>query len=137
MEDVLHHDAVRVALGDRPPGPADEPVDRVPVLRLGQCELMASTVELVEPLLYAVRPRHQRVSSTGRAHFVRPVSVDHVDTIDGVRAQTPAELHHDRALVSESDLELLTRRCNRQDRVPRHQTVILREAHTRDLIRQG
>lgn len=122
VEDVLHHDAARVALGDGPPGPADEPVDRVPVLGLGQCELVASTVELVRPLLDAVRPRHQHLSSTGRAHLVRAVSVEHVDITNGVRAQTAAEFHDDCTLVSELDVELLTGRC---DRIRRHQTVIL------------
>jgi hypothetical protein len=122
---------MRIALDDRPPGPADEPVDRVSVLGLGQCELMASTVELVGPVLDAVRPRHQHLSSTGRAHLVRAVSVENVGAIDGVGAQSAAEFHDDGALVSESDVELLT------GRIRRHQAVIVAEAHARDLIRQG
>ena len=47
MEDVPEHDAVRLVLPRLPGDPADEAVDRVRVLRLGQRELMAASVELV------------------------------------------------------------------------------------------
>ena len=42
----MHHHAILRALGDRPRHPADEPVDRVTVLGLGQWQLMLAAIEL-------------------------------------------------------------------------------------------
>jgi hypothetical protein len=80
MEDVLHHDPVRLARGGVPGSPADETVDRVPALRLGQGELVTATVELVAAVLKPVRPRDQNLTAARGTHLVGPISVDKVPT---------------------------------------------------------
>src|SRR5262249_59538241 len=91
MEDVLHHDTVRLADGGGPGNPADEAVDRVAALRLVQRELVAAPVERVAAVLKPVRPRDQGLPSARGAHLVGPVSVDKVPTAGrGCAGASPA-----------------------------------------------
>ena len=85
-------------------------MDRVPVLGLGQRELMTPAVELVEPVLDPVRPRKQNLPAAGRAHLVGAVSVEDVAAVDAVRAEPTADLDDDGALIAEHDLDLLAGR---------------------------
>ena len=50
VERVLHHHPVRLALADRPGGPADEAVDRVLLGRIVERELVVLPVELIGPV---------------------------------------------------------------------------------------
>ena len=76
MQNVLHHDPVRLALTDRPPAPANQAVDRILIVRFGEGELVPLPIELVAPILQPVRPRDQHLPAAGRAHLVDLVSVE-------------------------------------------------------------
>ena len=110
MERELHDDPIGLAFGDAPDRPADEAVDRVRALGLGERELVVAPVELVLSVLEPVRPRDQHLSATGGRHLVDAVAVHHVATSDGIDAQPGSDLGDDRPLVPELDLDLLARR---------------------------
>ena len=70
IEHVLHDDTAPVVFG-RPPGSvADEPVDGVSALGLGERQLMTTPVELVRAVLNAVRPRNEHLPPPGRRQLV-------------------------------------------------------------------
>ena len=107
LENVLQHDAMRLALGHGPGGPAHEAVDRVPLLRLGEGEPVPLTVVLVAAVLEPVRPRDQHLAASRRGHLVGPVAVDDVATAGRVRAKPGADLDDDHYLGAVPDLDLL------------------------------
>ena len=109
-ERVLHHDAVAAAGADSPRGPANEPVDRIPLFGLGERELMTLAVELVAAVLDAVRPGHQHLASSRGALLVRAVAVQHFPVADRERAEASADLDDHCSLVAEGDLDLLSGR---------------------------
>jgi hypothetical protein len=107
MEHVRQHDTFPCALGDVPCRPADEPVDRVPLLGLRQAQLMVPSGELVAAVLQSVRPRDQDLPAAGRAYLVRGVAVEHVLAVDAVRTDAAADLDDDDALPVVDQLDLL------------------------------
>ena len=112
MKRVLEHDPVRLAFGEVPASPADEPVDRVAVLGLRQRQLMPTALELVGAMAQPVRPRDEQLPASRRAHRVDRVAVEDGEAPARVLAKPTAQLDDDRALVAERELELLARRRN-------------------------
>jgi hypothetical protein len=113
-DDVLHHDAGRLTLPDGPGCPADEAVDRVLVLRLGERQLVASPLELVAAVEQPVRPRDQHLPAARGADLVGAVAVEELPAAQGVRAEPAAHLDDYGALVIARELDLLAgRRAHR------------------------
>ena len=107
VEHVLQDDPVRLLLGDRPGGPADETVDRVRGLRFGERQLVGASAEVVTPLLDAVGPGEKQLPPPRRAQLVGAVAVEELAPARGVCAEAGSDLHHDRALVTQLELDLL------------------------------
>src|SRR5262249_34508917 len=107
IEDVFHHDPVRLVHNGSPGSPADEAVDRVVALRLVQRQLIAASVELVAAILQPVRPGDQHLPPRRGAHLLGPVAVDKFPAANGICAQSPANLDDHGALMLGRDFELL------------------------------
>src|SRR5262245_17950640 len=103
---VLHHRAVRLPFADSPALRPNEAVDRVLPLGFGQVELMALAVELVASVLQPVRPRDQDLTAAGATRLVGAVTVEDVDAVNGVLAQTAADLDDHRTLSTQCQLDL-------------------------------
>ncbi len=119
VEDVLHHDAVGLALPDSPACPADEAVDRVRGLGLAEGQLVPLPVELVATVLDPVRPRTEHLASPRGGLLLEPVAVEDVPAVHRVGPKPAADLDNDRPLVPERDLVLLARRRERHT-IPPH-----------------
>jgi hypothetical protein len=107
MEGMSERDAVRIALLHVPGDPADETVDGIRVLGLGQRKLMPTPPELVASVLQPIGPRNEHLAPTCGRHLVDGVAIDDVPAVDGVRTETSAYLDDHDALAAEFDLELL------------------------------
>src|SRR5215211_6193754 len=105
-ERVRHHHPVRLALGNPPGLPADETVDRVPVLGLVQLELMALTFELVTPVLETVRPWDQDLTAPRGARLAGRVAVKDLAPAGRIRANPAAYLVKHDPLLAGRELDL-------------------------------
>lgn len=103
---MRHPHAAALLLGHRPGFTSDKAVDRVPVLGLGERQLVALAVELVRPVLDAVRPRDQHLPAARGALLLRPVAVQHLPLAHGVGAKPAADTDDDRALIAVYELRL-------------------------------
>jgi hypothetical protein len=65
---------------------------------------VALAVEVVGPVLDAVRPRDQHLPAAGGALFVHAVSVQHLPLAHGIGAKAAADADDDRALVAVNEL---------------------------------
>ena len=108
VDEVSEQDAALLVVSHLPGRPADEAVDRVRVLRLGQRELVAPPPELVASVLEPVRPGGEDLAPARFRHLIDAVAVDDITSVDGIRPQPGAHLDDDDQLVLECDLELLT-----------------------------
>ncbi len=123
VEDVLHDDARRLTLDGVPVLPADEPVDRVARIGLGQREPVVLAVERVLPA--AIRFGH------GASTWPRPdlhrssigVAVEDLTLRDRVRAQAATDLDDRRPLGTEAQVVLLARRRDHAVRTARPSTI--------------
>src|SRR5205823_5453053 len=106
LDDVVQHHAVRRLVDDVPRRLADEPVDRVPVLRLRERQLQPLAVELVAPVLDPVRPRGQHLTAAGGRPRRGSETVDELPAGDLVRAEPATEGDDADALLSARDLDL-------------------------------
>ncbi len=71
---MFHHHPVWLSLGGGPGGPTNETADRVAPLRLVQWELVATTRELIAPILQPVRPRDQHLAPARGTHLIGAIS---------------------------------------------------------------
>ena len=85
-------------------------MDRVPVLRLVQLELMALPVELVAPVLQPVRPGDQDLAPARGARPAGRVAVEDLTPASRIGANPAADLVQDGSLVVGEELDLLARR---------------------------
>jgi hypothetical protein len=99
-------DSVRGLLQNREILPAQQTVQGVPALRLGQRELTVPSVEVVSAIDNPIRPRCERCSTVGRSQFVRRVRHHEVSTVVGQRSQRSADRCNGRPIASRFDRAL-------------------------------
>ena len=109
MQIVADDEAVGLALGHAPRGPANEAVDRGAGGRLVHGQLEIAAGKCVGASGEPVGPGHEHLAAARRAHLARAVAVDQFASSDGEGPKAAADLDHGDPLVCERDLELLAR----------------------------
>src|SRR5665213_814142 len=92
------HDALSVALLDRPAVPARQAVDRVACGGLGEGKLADVAAELIATVADAVGPRAEQLAAGTGAHLVARITVEEVSTVKRVAADPSPAADHDQAL---------------------------------------
>ncbi len=108
MESSRDDDAVLAAVDQRPVAPAQQAMNGVPLLGLGEGELIGLAVEAEPTVGEPVGPRDQRRPVGSVAHVPAPVRLKDITTTVDVLPQPAAHLDHGCPLLAEGDLELLT-----------------------------
>src|SRR5450631_84969 len=103
------HDALSVALLERPVVPARQAVDRVAGGGLGESELVDVASELIPTVADAVGPRDEQLAAGASAHLVAGVAVEEVSTVQRIAADPAPTADHDQALSARAQFELLAR----------------------------
>ena len=109
LEEVLHDDPVRRHVDNAPGRLADEPVDRVSVLRLRERQLHRLAVELVASVLDPVRPGGEHLPTPGARALAGRKPVEQCPSRDFVRAEPAAEGDDALALLAARELDLSSR----------------------------
>ena len=113
----LHFDPVRFNLLRYPWNPAQEPVNRVSLSRLGQRKLESLAIELVGSVVKPVRPGNQRRPVSPVADPICRKGIEDSPSTTLVSADASTDLDDGRDLISEGNLDLTARWKCRFDQV--------------------
>jgi hypothetical protein len=97
-------DPVGVVVPAGPVAPAQEPVDGVVLVRLGERDLVVLAAEGVGPVTDPFGPRNQRLPPRTGATILGPIPVEQLDPADAVLTQPTADLDDGGALVAVAEL---------------------------------